>query len=233
MDKKVCCLNSFSLKIIAIITMLIDHIGAVLFPGEMVFRYIGRIAFPIFIFLLVEGFYHTRDVRKYEIRMLIFALISEIPFDLAFSGTAFERYYQNVFFTLVIGLVMMDLMKRWEGISWKQVCVLIACLVLAELLCTDYGAAGILLIFTFYRFREKPVVKIIITAVIALVCFAGVIECFCLFAFIPILLYNGKKGPSLKYVFYAFYPVHLTILSLISFYGVVGGPMGVFGGVLR
>lgn len=232
MSQKVCCLNSFSLKMIAIITMLVDHIGAVLFPGEMVFRYIGRIAFPIFIFLMVEGFYHTRDVRKYEIRMAIFALISEIPFDLAFSGTLFYMGYQNVFFTLVIGLVMMDLMKRWEGASWKTLGVFVACLLLAELLHTDYSAAGVLLIFVFYRFREKTVTKIILTAIIAFACF-GAVEGFCLFAFLPILLYNGKRGPSLKYAFYAFYPVHLVILYLISLSGALSGPAGVFGGVLR
>lgn len=231
MNQNICCLNGFSLKMIAIITMLTDHIGAVLFPEEMVLRYIGRIAFPIFIFLMVEGFSYTRDVRKYEIRMMIFALISEIPFDLAFSETVVDRYNQNVFFTLAIGLVMMDLMERWKGTSWKQICTFITCMALAELLCTDYGAAGIMLIFVFYRFRERSVTKIVLTAIIALVCY-GPMEVFCLFAFIPILLYNGKRGPSLKYVFYAFYPVHLVILYLISLSGAVSGPMGVFGGIL-
>lgn len=212
--------------------MLIDHVGAVLFPGEMMFRYIGRIAFPIFIFLMVEGFYHTRDVRKYEIRMVIFAFLSEIPFDLAFSGEMFDWSYQNVFFTLAIGLVMMDLMDRWKGSSIKQLGVWAACMVIAELLCTDYGAAGILIIFVFYRFRERPVAKIVVTAVIALFGFDGWIECFCLFAFIPILLYNGKRGPSLKYVFYIFYPAHLLILYLISAAGIISGPAGYFGGIL-
>lgn len=232
MNQKVCCLNSFSLKMIAIITMLIDHIGAVLFPGEMVFRYIGRIAFPIFIFLMVEGFYHTGDVRKYEIRMVIFAFVSEIPFDLAFSGTVFDPENQNVFFTLAIGLIMMDMLKRWEGTYWKRACVLAGCVAAGILLCTDYGGAGVLLIYFFYHFRESPAAKFITTAVTAVACF-GAIEAFCLFAFIPILLYNGKRGPSLKYVFYAFYPVHLTILSLISFHGAASGPVRVFGGLLR
>lgn len=232
MNQKICCLNGFSLKIIAIVTMMIDHIGAVLFPGEMVFRYIGRIAFPIFIFLMTEGFYHTGNLKKYEIRMVIFALISEIPFDLAFSGMIIDAGSQNVFFTLAIGLIMMDLLCRWKEIFWKQMCVFAACLVLAELLHTDYGAAGILLIFVFYRFREKTVAKIIFTAVIAFVCFVP-LEGFCLFAFIPILLYNGRRGPSLKYVFYAFYPVHLLILYFVSLSGALIGPAGVFGGILR
>ncbi len=232
MKNKILCLNSFCLKLIAVITMLTDHIGAVLFPGEMVFRYIGRIAFPIFIFLMVEGFYHTRNVQKYEIRMIIFAFISEIPFDLAFSATPFDWESQNVFFTLAIGLIMLDLIKRSGKTYWKQICVLIVCVLAAVLLSTDYSGGGILLIYFFYQFRERPAAKIVITAAIAFFCF-GAIECFCLFAFIPILLYNGKRGPSLKYAFYAFYPVHLTILYLIGIAGIISGPAGYFGGALR
>ena len=84
-------LNSFQLKCIAVITMIIDHTGAVLFPGELMFRYIGRISFPIFCFLLTEGFFHTKDVRKYMLRLGIFAVVSEIPYDLAFRGTVLDR----------------------------------------------------------------------------------------------------------------------------------------------
>ncbi len=103
-------INSFQLKWIAVITMIIDHTGAVLFPDNMVFRYIGRIAFPIFCFLLVEGFFHTRDVRKYMLRLGLFALISEIPYDLAFRDTVLEFEHQNVFFALLLGVVMI-----WNG----------------------------------------------------------------------------------------------------------------------
>jgi hypothetical protein len=222
------CLNSFCLKMIAIVTMLIDHIGAVLYPGEMIFRYIGRISFPIFLFLMVEGFYHTRNVRKYEVRMVIFAFISEIPFDLAFSGTMWNPRSQNVFFTLAIGLIMMDLLQKWNDTMWKQACVIAACIIGAELLCTDYGGAGILMIFFFYKYRDNWVVKLMWTGIISLICFSGTIECFCIIAFLPILLYNGKKGPSLKYAFYAFYPAHLLILYLISTVGI----LGISGGLL-
>ena len=92
--------------------MIIDHTGAVLFPGELMFRYIGRISFPIFCFLLTEGFFHTKDVRKYMLRLGIFAVVSEIPYDLAFRGTVLEFEHQNVFFTLFMGVVMMYALEK-------------------------------------------------------------------------------------------------------------------------
>ena len=231
MNQKVLCLNSFSLKLIAIITMAVDHIGAVLFPGEMIFRIIGRIGFPVFIFLMVEGFYHTGNLRKYEIRMILFAFISEIPFDLAFSDTMFDWSSQNVFFTLAIGLIMLDLLQTFQGCHWKQACVFIACVAGAVLLSTDYSGGGILLIYSFYWLREKPVARIIAVGVISLFCF-GLLECFCLLAFVPILLYNGKRGPSLKYAVYVFYPAHLFVLFLISLVMQAGDPF-IFGGVFH
>ena len=198
--------------------MLTDHIGAVLFPSALWLRFIGRIAFPIFCFLLVEGFYHTRDVKKYALRLLAFCFISEIPFDLAFNGAVLETGSQNVFFTLFLGLVMMWLMKKCED-SYKYkafiVLVFIVCAGAAAFLSTDYSAGGILIIFIFYYFREKTLLKFILFGIVSYV-FFGWIEMFCLIAIIPILLYNGERGPSMKYVFYAFYPVHLLILSAIA-----------------
>ena len=111
-------LDSFQLKCIAILTMFIDHMGAVFFPGELMFRYIGRIAFPIFAFLLVEGYFHTRDVRRYMLRLGLFAVISEIPYDLAFRETILEFEHQNVFFTLFIGVAMMYALEKspqWQA----------------------------------------------------------------------------------------------------------------------
>ena len=138
-------LNSFQLKCIAVITMIIDHTGAVLFPGDLIFRYIGRISFPIFCFLLVEGFSHTRDVRKYMFRLGLFALISEIPYDLAFRNTVFEYEHQNVFFTLFLGVVMMYALEKSREWPVKAVEVLLA-MWFANLLGTDYRFKGIILI---------------------------------------------------------------------------------------
>lgn len=235
MNKNYKCINSFTLKMIAIITMVIDHVGAVLFPMNMTFRYIGRISFPLFVFLLVEGSIHTSKIRKYELRMFLFALISEIPFDLAFSNEIIDIHSQNVFWTLTIGLVMLDLIQNgasyvklhkgkqvrevWiEGqpipMVWQFVVVAV-CACVAQALQTDYGAGGILLIYFIWMAHDNVVIQAVAFAVIALL-FFGAVELPGVIAFLPIFLYNGKKGPSAKYVFYAFYPVHLFILHLIQ-----------------
>ncbi len=147
-------LNSFQLKCIAVLTMIIDHTGAVLFPGDLVFRYIGRISFPVFCFLLVEGFSHTRDMRKYMLRLGVFAVISEIPYDLAFRDTVLEFGHQNVFFSLFIGVVMMYALEKNAEWPIKVTEVLLAMWV-AVFLRTDYGFKGILLISIYYFLRRR------------------------------------------------------------------------------
>ena len=228
-------LDTDFLKLIAILSMVIDHVGAVLFPMNMIFRYIGRISFPLFVFLLVEGSIHTSKIRKYELRMFLFALISEIPFDLAFSNEIVDIHSQNVFWTLTIGLVMLDLIQNgasyvkghkgkmlqevWiEGqpipMVWQFVVVAV-CACVAQALQTDYGAGGILLIYFIWMLHENVIAQAVAFVIISLL-FFGSVELPGVIAFLPIFLYNGKKGPSAKYVFYAFYPVHLFILHLIQ-----------------
>ncbi|MCD8108866.1 MAG: conjugal transfer protein TraX [Clostridiales bacterium] len=226
------CINGFLLKLIAIVTMLIDHIGAVLYPDQMIFRYIGRIAFPVFVFLLVEGFYYTRNIRKYELRLLLFAIISECPFDLAFNDAVLEFQSQNVFFTLFLGLLMLELLKKVQGQHWKSMLILVIFVVAAALLKTDYDAGGILLIYFFFSFRTQPVIKYAALGGISLFIF-GPVECWSLLAVIPLLLYNGERGfrrdgklyggraegtgaELIKYLFYVFYPVHLLVLYFLS-----------------
>ncbi len=239
------CINGFELKLIAVATMLIDHIGCVLFPDQMVFRYIGRIAFPIFVFLIVEGFYHTRSIRKYEIRLLIFALISEIPFDLAFNDSVLEFQSQNVFFTLFLGLLMLDLITRagrgTEAVKqqWIGILILVIFVAAAYFLKTDYSAGGILLFYCFYIFRDRLIPKCIGLFVISLLVF-GPIECWSLLALIPLIFYNGKRGfdsggklygahaegaaaALVKILFYIFYPVHLLIIHFISLFRLGAG----------
>ena len=189
--------------------MIIDHTGAVLFPGDLIFRYIGRISFPIFCFLLVEGFSHTRDVRKYMFRLGLFALISEIPYDLAFRNTVFEYEHQNVFFTLFLGVVMMYALEKSREWPVKAVEVLLA-MWFANLLGTDYRFKGIILIAIYYFLRNFKWRKLAAGAVWNLLW--GRIQMYGTTATAFLLFYNGKKGPSMKYFFYLFYPLHLLIL---------------------
>lgn len=239
-------ISGSTLKLIALVTMLIDHIGAVvlvrmildnmavdgtsgLIPRDTlyqiytVFRSIGRLAFPIFCFLLVEGFQRTGNRGRYALRLGIFALISEIPFDLALSSKVLEFSYQNVFFTLLIGLLTMMVADAVHQLPEKigneenrnrmgilrypiELVVLVAGMCVADFLHTDYDYRGVLCIMVLYFFRFHKIAQ----------CVAG----FCAFlweriapfSFVLVGFYNGKRGIPLKYVFYWFYPLHLLIL---------------------
>lgn len=232
-------ISGSTLKLIAIVTMFIDHIGAAVLEDSMLFTYffqhsersyimistidlvlrlIGRIAFPIFCFLLVEGFVHTRDVKKYAIRLGLFCFLSEIPFDLAFFKEPFFLGHQNVFFTLFIGLLVLIGLKKFEGTGIKNGVGRVLCVVvgagLARILRTDYDAFGVFVIVLFYLFRNRPILRDITTMLILLIC--SPLEITGVIALLPIHLYNGQRGRQAKYLFYLFYPVHLFILYCIG-----------------
>lgn len=190
--------------------MIVDHTGAVLFPENMMFRYIGRIAFPIFCFLLVEGFFHTRDIRRYTLRLGVFAVISEIPYDLAFRDTVLEFEHQNVFFTLLIGVVMMYALEKNREWPVKITEVLLA-MWAAGFLCADYRYKGILLIAVYYFLRKYRWVKHGAGAAWNLI-WNRSIQMYGAAASIFLIFYNGEKGASMKYFFYLFYPLHLLAL---------------------
>ena len=202
----------FQLKMIAMITMVTDHLGAVLFPQYLVMRIIGRLSFPIYCFLLVEGAVHTKNIRKYSARLLLFAVISEIPYDLAFFGRALEFQHQNVFFTLFLGLmgiIILKTCKRGYLLGFLMVFV-------AEFLRTDYGAFGVLFILLFCILRESDLLKMGFFGLLTFLNDRGTIKMYACLAIIPMLLYNGKRGYNIKYAFYVFYPLHLLILSIIN-----------------
>lgn len=267
-------MSTFTIKMIAIIAMLIDHVGAIFIspithPGlYSLFRIIGRLAFPIFVFLVVEGFFHTKDVKNYMKRLGLFALISEIPFDLAFYHLYFKanvfidiqnvfidykedklwalvsrfNEHQNVFFTLFLGLSLIYLMSLVEHKYQKQLVIsnlldaalTIGALVLAWLIRTDYNIAGILIFVSFYLFRgSKTMMSFCLVFISETILnkngtdsiryflmtgnFIYIISLFTPFAMVPVAFYNGKKGKSVKYLFYFFYPVHLLLLMLIYY----------------
>ena len=206
-------INTFLLKWIAIISMLIDHIGAVLFPWCEWMRIVGRLAFPIFAYLLVEGFVYTKDVKKYLVRLGLFALISEIPFDLAFFGTVFAPVHQNVFFELFCGILMLYLMLKAPS-QVNQIIILIAMLLISDWLGLDYGSWGLLMVYACYKFREQKIVKLALLVIFNLL--MGYTQIYAGLAVIPIAFHNRELGPKMKWLFYAFYPAHLMILFLVS-----------------
>lgn len=235
-----------SLKLIAIITMLIDHMAAVVLEKLIIankletakgwvaslsetdieklsylyyiMRGIGRIAFPIFCFLLVEGFIHTKNVWKYALRLSVFVLISEIPFDLALYNKLFYFNSQNVFFTLLIGLLtLIGLKIISEKMSANTIVmimanaiVIVAGVALAELLKTDYSGMGIMTIVIMYILKRSNIVSML--GGCTLLAVMNYFEIPGFLALIPAWLYNGKRGLKLKYIFYVFYPAHLLLL---------------------
>lgn len=230
-------ISSSTLKLIAVFSMLIDHTAAVLvwnplnpnattLVQDMVagwnvpwliylfMRYpIGRLAFPIYCFLLVEGFIHTKNIKKYAMRMLLFAFLSEVPFDLAFYGSAWEISGQNVFFTLFFAMIAMagiqfaerKFQNLWLMRGSQLLFVAVVCMA-ANGFCCDYGAKGVLMVVILYLCRYHRPTQMLAG------CIAFAWEITAPLAFIPISRYNGKRGLRLKYFFYAFYPVHLLIL---------------------
>lgn len=241
-------ISGSTIKLFALFCMLIDHTAAIvlndmisyrintgvydiatyqqepLYYIMMIMRCIGRLAFPLFCFLLIEGFSYTRNRYKYTLRLFLFSLISEIPFDYAFRHAFISFGYQNVFFTLTIGLLVLILSEQIsihfaQNVSTHtvlQMVVLIGGALIAQMLRTDYGAFGIVTIYIMNYFRHDRVREYFGGCVILTLC--NLMEVFT-FAIYPLIkLYNNTRGWNLKYLFYAFYPVHIIILTAISYF---------------
>lgn len=215
-------MNGLGLKLFAIIAMTLDHIGAVFFPEQLWLRMIGRIAFPIYCFLLVEGYRHTKSIRKYIFRLFICAVVSEVPFNLVFFGSVFYPGSQNVFWTLLIGLLsiwLSDYVNSRAGGSAFRLgyAAYAAGCILALLIKPDYGYFGILLIFVFYELGYSKAAMF--AGALFLFFMMNKIQLFGLFAFGLIFIYNGKRGYSgraLSRAFYLFYPAHLLAVYCIE-----------------
>ncbi|MCD8119360.1 MAG: conjugal transfer protein TraX [Lachnospiraceae bacterium] len=269
-------LSGSDLKIIAIVTMFIDHFAAVILYESLIsgaFRtqtawnvayytydilrlVIGRISFPIFCFLLVQGFEHTRNRVHYALRLFAFALVSEIPFDLAFNqpldgvlnrfsvfGLQFLEFdSQNVFFTLLLGLLVMMLTdvimktriplpdlppekQKVQQIRNTVILVIRILLAAAVLWCgvnagnffqTDYSGYGVLVIAVLYylnRFRNEQIAVGTFAMIFGDYAFNGsVTELLAPIGLLLTKFYNGERGMRMKYFFYVFYPVHLLLL---------------------
>lgn len=221
------------MKLIAVVCMLIDHLAAFylfklpvmhteLFMLRhhavtplLMMRLVGRLAFPIFAFLIVEGFLHTRSRVRYGRNLLIFALLSELPWNLIHSGT-WHYPSQNVFFTLLLGYLGLCALEYFKDDSRRLLASLLGLLVASVLMRADYGCSGYGFILLLYVLRENRILQAIIgSCVLGSRWIAGL-------AFIPINMYNGErgfvKGPVAKYLFYLFYPLHLLVIYLLRVY---------------
>ena len=235
-------LTAAVLHIIAMTLMLMDHLWATLLPAREWLTCAGRVAFPIFAFMAVEGYFHTRSFKKYILRMLLFAVLSEIPFDLMYGGTWFYPVHQNVLWTFLLGLLGVWLMEqvRKKGKTWMYllVCVLVvpAGLVLGTLCMVDYYGVGVLTGVVFYFLHGRKWwcflgqlaalywlnVELLGGLMYPVQLFGMEFELcqqgLALLALIPIWLYRGRQGYHSKpfqYLCYAFYPVHILLLVVV------------------
>ncbi len=226
--------DGFQLKIIAIVTMLIDHTGVILFPGRIWFRIIGRTAFPIFAFMIAEGYLHTRNPWKYLARLLLFAVVSQVPYSLMGNRAPLSLSALSIYCTLALGLVAIIAYEKMKGyllehrfhqaLSVGLSLILPAvCIWLGEKLHVDYAWRGVALIFAFHFARTNWQAVLGVLALLTVyewpALMSGRINQTYLGLFLPmplLFLYNGRKGISMKYLFYLFYPAHILILVLIK-----------------
>lgn len=228
-------LSGAALKWLALVSMLIDHAAVVFYRASvqarsplfskgvyLALRGVGRLAFPIYAFLLAEGVFHTRSRGRYLLRLGVFALLSELPFDLAFRRVWFDWGHQNVFFTLGLGLAALWLFQLATGgdpagCGGKRLTLGLAAVAAMAALGhfgqTDYGVWGVLVVAVMGVLRTRPLPRDLISA--GLLFEANPLEAVSYVDFALFRLYNGKRGRQPKYLFYAFYPGHLLLLSLL------------------
>ena len=204
-------MTGFQLKLLAMLAMTADHIGAVFFPEIRLLRWIGRLAMPVFCFLIGEGARHTRDFRRYALWLGAFALLSELPFDLAFYGRVTWQH-QNVYFTLLLGLLALRALRRPGMEGW--ILALTAALA-ADLLACDYGMYGVLLILLLDHLRNDFPAQLAATALLNLIFFGFQSQMLSVLALFLLRLYNGRRGRNDHRLFYLYYPAHLFLLGIL------------------
>ena len=229
-------MNAFVLKIIACFTMFIDHVGYIVFDGHSSwFNYVGRLAFPIFAFQISEGYIHTHDVKKYFLRLILFAFISQIPF-LLFHSIINNELGLNVIFTLFLGLVAIIIYDKYNKFVGVFSAIIFG--IIAHFLNSDYSFYGVGITFLFYVFNKNKCLLAISFIIATLMQYSYLILVYynygfeflknvfiiylpyficTIFSIIIILCYNKKKGPSTKYFFYLFYPLHMILIYILSF----------------
>ena len=226
-------MSSFALHIIAMIFMLCDHMWATILDYEWL-TCIGRIAFPIFAFLITEGYIHTSNINKYIKRMVIFAIITEIPFNLMVSASPIYPFHQNVLWTFVISLLTLKYLNfdNTKNI-FKSILIIILAIIIATITMCDYFGTGVMMVVGFYIFRKSKLLQLLMMIYVNMILLQGYSypidiagytyyfpqQGFALLSLIFIWLYNGKQGYHAKWfkIFcYAFYPLHMLILYILT-----------------
>ncbi|MCI9670181.1 MAG: conjugal transfer protein TraX [Lawsonibacter sp.] len=235
-------ISSAGLHILAMGLMLCDHSWAMLFPAAEWLTCIGRIAFPIFAFMVVEGFFHTHNLHRYLLRLLIWALLAEIPFNLMYGGSIFYPYHQNVIWTFLLSLLIISLIEqcktRFKTVLTALISVVLAVMgfLIGYVTMVDYYGVGVLTVLTFYVFRERTWInrlfQVLCLYILNVKLLGGfyyefeilgytieiVQQGLALLALIPIWLYQGKQGfhsKAFQYFCYAFYPAHMLLLFVV------------------
>jgi len=229
-------MTAFSLRVIALVCMFCDHLGRIVLPDQVWLTFLGRMAFPIFAFQIADGYQHTRSKIKYALRLLLFAVLAEIPFDLMAYGAPFYWGHQNVIWTLLLGFVCICLaenlttnLKYAAARSLIYFGLSLFFFIAGTMLYADYIGLGVLQVFIFYLCRDLRSIPIALVGTILLnyigsgepyLSLAGAqipSQLLAVLSLIPIYLYNGKQGYRSKgwtWFCYAFYPAHLLVLSI-------------------
>ena len=237
------CLDSLTLKLLAMALMLCDHLWATVLPGWMWLTAAGRIAFPIFAFQVAEGFQRTHDRKGYLKRMLFFALVSEIPFNYLYYSSPLFPFHQNVMFTFCIAIALMLVLERLRK-RGRAVYITAALLslpagyLLGTAAMVDYYGSGVVTVLLFYLCRQLPHgwfgelaglavlnCRLLGGMTVPVTLFGLTLELpeqgLALLALIPIWLYNGRQGAhnkAIQYACYLFYPAHMLLLALLRMY---------------
>ena len=226
-------LSANGLRLIAMVGMLLDHLWGTVVAGNLWMTCVGRLVFPIYAFQLTEGFFHTADRKAYGKRLLLFALISEIPFNYMISGGWFYPFHQNTIFTLVLGLWVISILEDLRQSAVKQgkaVLLLLAAALLSVVTFPDYGWQGVLMVVVFYAMRGCKLAWLgQLVCIVVINCrlmegqtlpwlFDLPVQSFAVLALIPIWLYNGQKGrggKAFQTAAYWYYPLHMIALVLL------------------
>lgn len=232
MDKIRSFMTGANLKRIALLSMVIDHFAVAvlyqgvlknphLFSGQLFnfsqslygpMRILGRVAFPLYIYLLIEGFHHTSNRLNYFKRMTILCLVSEIPYDLALTNKLFDWDHQNIFFQLICLMILFHFLEKFENQAWKKLLFLFPMMALAEFARIDYGMFGIIagfIMFEAYGSRKREALSVVPAFLFSIQ------SIFVYFSGLLIYFYNGERGRVNQQFHYWAYPAHLALFYLL------------------